>query len=191
VPLTERTAISKHNHRSVNTQIIICAHWCRVIVAVQCRRDNRTTWWPPHRGASARWPRRPGQRRTPRHQFDRQPARNHASRIIRDGTLPSAPPDQSPRRTHHRQAQRLADTAAIPRLLREPSTTGAKSSLDSGTSRLTINYGSTLSGLAWRCFARCCLSRRCLARPRLTRRRSVGRGCLSAVPTGFGELSYQ
>jgi hypothetical protein len=35
------TAISKNYRRSVNTQIIICAHRCRVVVAGRCRPGNR------------------------------------------------------------------------------------------------------------------------------------------------------
>ncbi len=110
------TAISKNYRRSVNTQIIICAHRRSVVAVGRCWPGNRNDVIVARatRRTSARQPRDPRRRQMPRHHHDQQPStRQHRTHHPRRH-LPSAPQNQSPRRTCHRQTQRLADPSTVP-----------------------------------------------------------------------------
>jgi hypothetical protein len=130
------TAISKNYRRSVNTQIIICAHRRRVVVAGHC--------WPGNRNDVI------VARHTVTHLLDGRvvlgdggyrgipaitsPQRDKSGHIVRDDHY----------RTHRRIRARIEHVIA--RLTAaKPSTSTFKSSPDSRTSRPTPNYGSTLS----------------------------------------------
>ena len=140
------TAISKNYRRSVNTQIIICAHRRRVVVTGQCWPGNRNDVIVAHHTVvpllDGRVVLGDGGYRgittiaTPR--------RDHSGRIIHDDRY----------RVHRRIRARVEHVIARLKDCKScgnvaaaatPSTTAFKSSRDSGTSRPTINYGSTLS----------------------------------------------
>jgi hypothetical protein len=138
------TAISKNYRRSVNTQIIICAHARRVVAAGRC--------WPGNRNDVV------VARATVAHLLTSHeilgdggyrgiatittPRRDHTGRIIHDEHY----------RTHHRIRARvkhilarLKDWQILRQCRRRGETTTSTSSPDSGTSRPTNHYGSTLS----------------------------------------------
>ena len=142
------TAISKNYRRSVNTQIIICAHRRCVVVAGQCWPGNRNDVFVAHHTVVPLLDGRVvlgdcGYRgittiATPR--------RDHSGRIIHDDRY----------RVHRRirasstssPCSRTGKSCGNVAAAATPSTTAFKSSRDSGTSRPTINYGSAPSRTA-------------------------------------------
>jgi hypothetical protein len=140
------TAISKNYRRSVNTQIIICAHRRRMVIAGQCWPGNRNDVIVAHH--------------TVAHLLDGRlvlgdggyrsitsittPRRDHTGRIIRDHRY------RAHRRIRARveqssPAQGLAEYRGNAAAVETLSTTASTSSPDSGTSTPAINYGSPLS----------------------------------------------
>ncbi|MCW2629990.1 transposase, partial [Mycobacterium sp.] len=140
------TAISKNYRRSVNTQIIICSHRRRVVVAGHC--------WPGNRNDVT------VARHTVVQLLDGRlvlgdggyrsitsittPRRDHTGRIIRDHRY------RAHRRIRARveqssPAQGLAEYRGNAAAVETLSTTASTSSPDSGTSIPAINYGSPLS----------------------------------------------
>ena len=140
-------AISKNYRRNINTQIII---WrspapCRGNRALLTRQPQRRHRGPPHRGAAARRscrPRRPSATAAspPSPHPDAIPLARSPAMTTTAHTTESEPasntssPDSKP-------GNYCDNAAAAPR----PSTTASKSSPDSGISKPTGNYGSTLS----------------------------------------------
>lgn len=110
------TAISKNYRRSVNTQILICAHRRRVLVAGRCWPFNRNDvivarytvlqLLNGHVVLGVGGYRGVNTITTPR--------RDHTGRIVRDEQYRAHRPDQGSGRTHHRPAQGLANTAPMP-----------------------------------------------------------------------------
>jgi hypothetical protein len=109
------TAISKNYRRSVNTQIVICAHRRRVLIVGQC--------WPGNRNNVV----------VARHTLAKlldgrvvlgdggyrgitsiTPRRDTIGRIVRDHHYRQHRRIKSPRRTRPRPTQRLANTAPMP-----------------------------------------------------------------------------
>jgi hypothetical protein len=141
------TAISKNYRRSVNTQIIICAHQ-RQVVAVG-------RYWPGNRNDVI------VARHTVAHLLDgdvllgdggycgitsiNTPRRNHApaaqSTTTATGHTAASEPASNTSSTGSRTGKYCGNTAAEA----TSSTTASTSPPDSGTSRTTRNYGSPLS----------------------------------------------
>ena len=101
------TAISKNYRRSVNAQIIICAHRRRVIVAGQCQPANRNDVIVARRTLVQLLD---GRRRLGDGGYRAitsiaTPRRDHCGPDHPRRPLPGAPPDQSPRQARHHPAQ--------------------------------------------------------------------------------------
>ncbi|ASL18417.1 transposase family protein [Mycobacterium intracellulare] len=141
------SAISKSYRRSINTQIIICAHQRRVVITGRCWPGNRNDVIVARATVA---PLLTGHHRILGDGGYRgiititTPRRDHTGRIIRDDHY------RAHRRIRARVEHviaRLKDWQILRQCRRrgQASTTASKSSPDSATSRPTRHYGSTLS----------------------------------------------